>query len=124
MDVALTVEPTAQGVAPAEVGAFTLTVQNPDQVFGIRADALEIQVNPARFDVNESDAGTRDRIDGKDTVWLARLFGSRTGDAAFDPDGDFDGDGWIDGDDLAFIASTLGRCWSGSAWTMAACANR
>ena len=49
VEVALTVEPTAQGVAPAEVGTFTLTVENPDRVYGIRADALEIQVNPARF---------------------------------------------------------------------------
>jgi hypothetical protein len=40
-----------------------------------------------------------------------------------DADDDFDGDGWVDGDDLAYIASNLGRCWSASAknWSLSAC---
>ena len=39
----------------------------------------------------------------------------------YDPDFDFDGDGWVDGQDLAYLASNMGRCWDGAAWTLAAC---
>lgn len=116
-----TVEPTAPNASAARVGSFALSVVNPDTVFGSRSDTFQVAVNPARFDINTSDATTQGRIDGKDTVWLARLFGSQEGTPTFDPDSDFDGDGWIDGNDLAYIASNLGRCWSGTAWSTAAC---
>jgi hypothetical protein len=121
MQLLATIEPTAENVRAAEVGRFTVSVVNPDSVFGSRSEAFEVAINPARFDINKTDDATRGRIDGKDTVWLARLFGSREGTSSYDPDSDFDGDGWVDGVDLAHIASNLGRCWSGTAWTVAAC---
>ena len=118
-----TVEPTAQSVTPARIGHLDLTVSNPDSVFGMKAQALEVLINPYRFDINQSDETTTNRIDGKDTVYLSRLFGLSKSDPNFDVDDDFDGDGWIDGQDLAYIASNLGRCWSAStkSWSLAAC---
>jgi hypothetical protein len=111
-----TVDPLAPGLRAAEVGSFEVTVQNPSDVFGKKSNAFTVTINPARFDVNKSDPKTRDRLDGKDTVWLSRTFGAQAGDPLYAPDHDFTGDGWIDGDDLAHLAANLGRCWSGSAW--------
>lgn len=118
-----TVEPTGKTIRPAQVGRLDLTVSNPDSVFGMKSQAFEVLINPARYDVNQSDSVTRNRIDGKDTVYLARQFGLSEFDPNYDADDDFDGDGWVDGQDLAYIASNLGRCWSSSTktWTVAAC---
>lgn len=121
IQLAVVVEPTAEGVRAAEVGQFTLTVTNPDDTYGVRVQGFEVQINPARFDVNRSDETTIGRLDGKDTVWMARLFGSREQEPLYDPDFDLDGNGWVDGEDLAYLASNLGRCWSGTGWTVAAC---
>ena len=56
-------------------------------------------------------------------MYLSRQFGMRESNPNYDADDDFDGDGWVDGQDLAYIASNLGRCWSAStrSWTLAAC---
>jgi hypothetical protein len=118
-----TVEPTAASFRAAQIGRFDLTVSNPDSVFGLKSQAFEVLINPYRFDINQSDDTTRNRIDGKDTVYLSRLFGIDESDPNFDPDYDFDGDGVIDGQELAYIASNLGKCWSAStkSWTLAAC---
>lgn len=117
------VEPAAQNVRPAQVGKLDVTVANPDDVFGMRSQAFEVLINPARFDINKSDAMTTNRIDGKDTVYLSRHFGLSEADPNYDPDNDFDGDGWVDGADLAFIASNLGRCWASGTktWATSAC---
>ncbi len=112
-----TVEPRADNVAPAKIGRFQVTVVNPDSIFGSRSDAFEVTINPARFDINQSDEATTGRLDGKDTVWLARRFGGHEGTAGYDANSDFDGDGWVDGNDLAYIASNLGRCWTSSGWS-------
>jgi hypothetical protein len=118
-----TVEPTAANIRPAHIGRLDLTVSNPDSVFGIKSQAFEVLLNPARFDVNQSDATTKNRIDGKDTVYLSRQFGLSESDPNYDADDDFDGNGWIDGEDLSYIASNLGKCWSASSksWTLTAC---
>ncbi len=118
-----TVEPSGPTLRAALIGRFDLTVSNPDSVFCLKSEAFEVLINPSRFDINQSDAATTDRIDGKDTVYLSRLFGMNESDPNFDADDDFDGDGWIDGQDLAYIASNLGRCWSAStkSWSLAAC---
>jgi hypothetical protein len=121
IQLVMTIEPTAEGVRPAAIGSFSLTVVQPDNVFGTRSNAFEVLVNPARFDINRSDEATNGRLDGKDTVWMARLFGGQEGGPLYDPDGDFNGDGWVDGDDLAYVASNLGGCWNGTAWAAAAC---
>lgn len=114
----LTVEPTARNISPARAEKLTVEVVNPDSVFGQRSNAFEVLINPARFDVNQSDEYTSGAIDGKDLVWLLRVFRSQeTKDATYDPDYDFDGDGWVDGNDLAYIASNFGLYWSGTAWT-------
>jgi len=118
-----TVEPTARTVRPAQIGRLDLTVSNPDTVFGTKTQAFEVLINPFRFDVNRSDSTTLNRIDGKDTVYVSRQFGQSEFDPNYDADDDFDGDGWIDGNDIAYIASNLGRCWSTAtkSWTVAAC---
>jgi hypothetical protein len=123
MQFLATIDPTASGVRPAAIGHLTMTVVNPDDVFGSRTSAFEVLVDPARFDVNKSDAATAGRLDGKDTVWLSRIFGGREGDSLYDPDSDFNGDGWVDGDDLSYVAGNLGSCWNGSAWSLSACPN-
>jgi hypothetical protein len=115
------VDPPAAGMRAAEIGSFAVTVQNPSDLLGKKASAFVVTIDPARFDVNKSDAHTRGRLDGKDTVWLSRTFGARDGQTLYAPDHDFTGDGWIDGEDLAYLASNLGRCWNGSTW--AKCAN-
>jgi uncharacterized Zn-binding protein involved in type VI secretion len=118
-----TVEPTAATIRPAQIGRLDLTVSNPDSVFGTKPQAFEVLINPARFDVNQSDATTTNRIDGKDTIYISRQFGTNEANPNYDADDDFDGDGWVDGQDLAYIASNLGRCWSAASqsWTLAAC---
>jgi len=122
IQVGFAVAPETTGLRAAQVGRYAVDVVNPDGTFGTRAQTFEVLVNPARFDVNQSDATTRGRIDGRDTVWLARLFGSQENlDVLYDPDFDLDGNGWVDGSDLAYLASNLGRCWSGTVWTVDAC---
>lgn len=118
-----TIEPMAKKIPPARIGKLDVTVSNPDDVFGMRSQAFEVLINPSRFDINQADAVTKDRIDGKDTVYISRDFGQSETDANYEPDDDFDGDGWVDGTDLAYIASNFGRCWSPStkSWSIAAC---
>jgi len=119
LDVELTAEPTAAGRRPAQVGTFELRVRSPEGLMA--AGPFEIAVDPSRFDVNRSVPSTVGRLDGDDAVWIARRFSGRDGDGVYDPDLDFDGDGWIDGQELAWIGSNFGQCWSGSAWTHSAC---
>jgi hypothetical protein len=118
-----TIEPTAPNVRPAEVGALDLTVENPDAVFGKKSQAFAVLINPARFDINKTDDATTNRIDGKDMVYLSRLFGLSESSPNYDGDEDFNGDGNIDGQDLAYIASNFGLCWASATktWTLAAC---
>lgn len=122
IDLAVALDPDAPGLRAAETGSFAVTVSNPDGTYGARDRAFEVAVDPSRFDVNRSTDSTRGRVDGADTVWLARLFSSRDGvDALYDPDFDIDGNGWIDGDDLSFVALNIGKCWSGTGWSADAC---
>ena len=118
-----TVDPLNGSGRAAHVGKLDLTISNPDDVFGMKPQAFEVLINPARFDINKSDAATAGRIDGKDTIYLSRQFGISEASANYDPQDDFDGDGWVDGNDLAYIASNLGLCWSQSTktWTASAC---
>jgi len=123
IQLVVSIEPTAKKIRPAKAGKLTLEVSNPDAVFGQKSNVFEVLVNPARFDINQSDPSTKNRIDGKDTVYLASDFGISEADPNYDPDMEFDGDGWVDGNDLAYIASNLGRCWAPSSktWTTSAC---
>lgn len=121
IEVAATIEPTARGVRPAEIGRYSLTVVNPDEVFGVSRPLFEVQVDPARFDLDRRPGPSEGRLDGRDTNWLSRLFAAREGTADYYPDADFNGDGWIDGNDLAYLVSNLGGCWTGADWSFAAC---
>jgi hypothetical protein len=121
IELLATVEPTTSGVRPAEVGKFRVTVTNPGGLSGSKNNGFEVLIDPARFDINRDDEKTSGRIDGKDTIWLSRHFGSREGDALYEPDFDFNGDGWVDGEELARLAGNLGRCWSGNNWTANSC---
>jgi hypothetical protein len=119
----LTIEPTVAGLRAMEVGAFPVRVDvaNPDTVFGTTTAQLNVQFSEPRADVNDSDSVTRNRIDGKDLVWLAYAFGTGEGQPKHNPDADLDGDGFVDGQDLAFLATRFGGCWTGSAWSAGAC---
>ena len=117
LTIGLTVEPLAEGVRAAEIGNIKLTVINPDQVFGEREGALEIILDSARFNIDRSDEVTSIRVDGKDLISLAGVFGVHEGSALYDPDYDLDGDGFIDGNDIAYVASNMGGCWTGTNWT-------
>jgi hypothetical protein len=121
IQVATTIEPTAAGVRAAEAGALVVSVDNPDGTYDDGAGVFNVQVNPARFDLVAGAGPSQNRLDGRDTIMLSTLFGSRDGDAVYDPDADFDGDGWVDGQDLAYLAGNLGKCWNGSNWTIQAC---
>jgi hypothetical protein len=121
IQVAATIEPTSGGVRPARIGQYTVTVVNPDDVYGSQAGAFQVEIAPRRFDLDTREGPSRDRIDGRDTVWLSMLFGSREGDPTYYPDSDFNGDGWVDGEDLAYLASSLGGCWDGVGWSVRAC---
>jgi hypothetical protein len=117
----LTIEPTSEGVRPAEIGIYSVAVNNPDHVFGESSPILEVLINPARFDIYRGEDSSDGRIDGQDTIWLGRLFGTREPAALYNPDLDMDGDGWIDGNDLSHLASAFGECWSDSGWSLASC---
>ena len=122
IDVDATIAPDGPGSRAAQSGLFALAVDNPDGTYGQDSDGFQVEIDPSRFDVNQTTAATRGRLDGADTVWLARLFASHDGvDALYDPDFDFDGNGWIDGADLTLLAANFGACWSGTAWTTQAC---
>jgi len=116
-------EPASRGVRAMQVGQFQFgwRVRNPDSVFGYTGLGFEIQFDPSRWDINRSDTGTLDRVDGEDLSWLAYSYGSREGEPYFNPDSDLSGDGAVDGEDLAYLAAGFGRCWSGTAWTEEAC---
>jgi hypothetical protein len=118
--VLATVEPMASNVQAAEIGDFTLHVRNPNGLADA-SETFEILVNPERFDINTTVASTIERLDGLDTAWLAKAFGTQSGNAIFDPDYDFDGNGWVDGVDLSYLGSNFGECWSGSTWNTSSC---
>jgi len=114
-----TVEPTAWGVRPAQVGKTEVMVLDPpDDVYGMKSQAFEVLMNPMRFDINRSDPETTNRIDGMDLVYLVRDFDINEVDPNYDPDNDFDGNGWVDGADFSHLwTGKLGMCWSASSKT-------
>ena len=123
IEVLLSVEPLAAGQRAMPIGDNVLqfSVTNPDGVWGSNPVHLDVELDPARLDVNSSNAATRDRIDGQDLVWLTYAYGSQEGDPAFNADADLDGSGTIDGTDLSMLSSVFGSCWDGEAWSVAAC---
>ena len=134
IEAAATVEATSPGVRAAEVGQFTVTVTTPNGLEG--AGSFEVLIDPSRFDINQSEPVTTDRLEGRDTIWLRRqapacqqpaIGGCPRPDlnpAPYNPDYDFNGDGWVDGEDLALLVgggANLGSCWNGSSWSLSAC---
>ncbi|MCP3981387.1 MAG: hypothetical protein GY716_18975 [bacterium] len=119
----ITIEPTSAGFRAMEIGSFVVDfeVRNPDSVFGVAHGQLQVDFNQRRADLNRSDSGTRDRVDGKDLIWLAHAYGSSEGENLFNPDADLNGDGAVDGADLAFLATGFGGCWDGDGWNLGAC---
>ena len=113
------VEPTAAGSRAMEIGEHTYKLVSPGGVVG--SGEFRVSLNPARLDINRSDWETRDKVDGKDLVWLAFAHGTAEGEERFNPDADLNGDGLVDGEDLAHLATEYGACWSGSAWSAEDC---
>jgi hypothetical protein len=83
--------------------------------------SYEVLFDEERLDINRSDSETRDRVDGKDLVWLAYSHATTEGDPRFNPDADLNGDGAVDGEDLAYLATGFGACWDGSSWSLSSC---
>jgi hypothetical protein len=74
------------------------------------SDGLGNVCEDMRVNANVVNTGSSaGRIDGSDFFRLARAFGSRRGDAAFDPLVDLNRDRKVDGADLALIASVWGE---------------
>jgi hypothetical protein len=123
IELFVTVESMQRGFRAMKVGDYSIgyEVRNPDSVFGAASGSFEISFNPARSDINRSDESTRDRVDGKDLVWLAYAHGSLEGQGLYNPDADLDGDGQVDGNDLAQLAADFGSCWTGAGWSATAC---
>lgn len=111
-----TVEPSAPGVRAAEVGRFTLTVAAANGLSGSMTQGFEVQIEPARFDLDKAYDCTSGWLDGWDVAALSAVFRSEYGDALYRADVDLDGDGMVDGNDLAYLTSAFGKNWSGSAW--------
>jgi len=115
----LTVEPLVPGFRAMEVGEHEFRIIGPDGVVG--SGRLQVDMRLERLDINRSDDSTRDRVDGKDLVWLAFAHGTGEGEERFNPDADLNGDGTVDGEDLAQLAAGFGACWTGTGWDSAAC---
>jgi hypothetical protein len=49
------------------------------------------------------------RVDGRDLIILARVFGSNSGQTRYLGVADFNRDGFIDGADLSILAANFGR---------------
>lgn len=114
LDALVTVEPTAAGARAMEIGTHELAVVSSEGVFG--EASYEVELEPSRIDINQSDSETTGHVDGQDLVWLAYAYGSEQGEERFNADADLSGDGMVDGDDLAFLASVYGACWDGAQW--------
>jgi hypothetical protein len=128
LQAVVSVGPGANGLPAAEIGLWDVTVVNPTdhdgvEVYGTFADKFEVTVDPSRFDINQSSPATAGRLDGKDTIWFASVFGLQETAGLFDPNSDFNGDGWTDGDDLSYLANDMGKCWSNAtkSWSEGAC---
>lgn len=121
-----TVEPMARGFRAMPIGDLELSfeVTNPDSVFGSGPVPLAVALNPTRLDIDRSDSTTRDRVDGKDLVWMSYSHGTTEGGERYNPDVDLNGDGAVDGEDLAHLAAGFGGCWTGSRWSSEACPGR
>lgn len=119
MQALVNIEPAARGVRAMPVGDFLFggEVRNPDTVLGTASLGFEVLFDLSRWDINRSDAGTVDRVDGADLSWLAYAYGSADGEPLYAPDADLTGDGIVDGEDLAYLEAGFGRCWSGTART-------
>lgn len=134
IQVAATIEPTAQGVRAAEVGDFSMTVVNPDDVYGTGNRVFEVELDRRRQDIAKSVSFTNNRIDGLDYPLIAARFPVGQSSCScchescpdFEFDLDINGDGWIDGSDLALVTQGyFGHCWDSGAsnWTMSACSS-
>ena len=110
----ISVEPAGPGLRAMEVGDHTFDILNPDGVQGSVDYAVTFDTK--RLDLNRSDENTKNRVDGKDLIWLAYAHGTGEGDDRFNPDADLNGDGLVDGEDLAYLATAFGQCWDGSVW--------
>jgi hypothetical protein len=133
---------TIAGEQAAEVGSWDVEVLGPadsqgEHVFGARQDALEVVINPVRYDVNPGDEtnGVK-RLTTADTQWLLSSNASylvNPNTCGRDPRYlevlDLDGNSMIDGDDIAYIYSSgvtdlLETCWNGTTWSAGACPSR
>jgi fibronectin type III domain protein len=119
----VTIEPTARGFRAMQIGSFPLQFEifNPDSVYGTGPIGVNVDLNQERLDINRSDSDTRDRVDGKDLVWLAFAHGALEGEPRYSPDADLNGDGAVDGEDLAYLAQAFGGCWTGTGWSRSRC---
>ncbi|MCL4839678.1 MAG: hypothetical protein KJ058_17130 [Thermoanaerobaculia bacterium] len=117
-------EPVAASLSSSVPRRITFTYRPPAPLanvvrLGVRARDLapapnQIEETLATFVVAGTSILTGDldrdgRVDGRDLVVFAVLFGSARGDGRYEARADFDGNGRIDGVDLAALAANFGR---------------
>jgi len=117
-------EPVAASLSSSVPRRITFTYRPPAPLanvvrLGFRARDLatppnEIEETLATFVVAGTSLLTGDldrdgRVDGRDLVAFAVLFGSARGDGRYEARADFDSDGKIDGVDLAALAANFGK---------------
>jgi uncharacterized repeat protein (TIGR01451 family) len=85
----------------ANLGPRTVTLTNPDNKMGSKADALRV--------VKKSDINNDCRADGVDLNALARAWNDATSDAGYNATVDYDGDGYVGPDDLAIFVMQFGH---------------
>ena len=117
-------EPVAASVSSTVPRRLAFSFQPPAPLanvvrLGVRARDLATPPNPieetlATFVVAGTSLLTGDldrdgRVDGRDLVAFAVLFGAARGDGRYDARADFNDDGRIDGVDLAALAASFGR---------------
>ncbi len=119
----VSIEPGARGFRATPLGNHLLQFEltNPDGVFGTGNAVLAVEFDRRRADINRSNSGTSNRVDGQDLAWLAYAYGAGDGAPRFNPDADLNGDGLVDGEDLALLSPGFGGCWTGSGWSASAC---
>ena len=89
----------------ARVGVQALDQADPPQ----RLDAIVGEHSVRNESTRRTDLNKDCRIDGRDIAVLARLFGVRSNQFAYEPGVDVVRDGVIDGEDLAEVAADFGK---------------
>lgn len=90
-------------------GNFVLKVSGTDSGDKSKVTSIPIELIIEEKTFSKFDLNKDGKIDGEDLVIFAAAFGSKKGDANFDPNCDFNEDGVINGADLTLFAKNFGN---------------